>query len=78
MCSSDLMAFSRVDDLDLNDTIFTHGERLPSFFLICGGAALCYQVTFNPNWIFLGCCDVEVTRQKSVLVGSSDLNPARR
>src|SRR5260370_30570382 len=22
------MAFSRVDDLDLNDTIFTHGERL--------------------------------------------------
>src|SRR5260370_9495050 len=43
------MAFSRVDDLDLNDTIFTHGERLPSFFLVCGGAALCYLgLNVNP------------------------------
>src|SRR5260370_18007225 len=39
------MAFSRVDDLDLNDTIFTHGERLPSFVLGWGGAALCYRKT---------------------------------
>src|SRR5260370_475606 len=42
------MAFSRVDDLDLNDTIFTHGERLPSFFLVCGGAALCYLPPMRP------------------------------